>query len=162
MRNPFLLRGCLCALAVLASDLMSKEILRAAYAAAPPPWEVAPFFRLVEVWNSGISFGMLSGGVASLLLVALTGAIAVGVACWLWRAPDRATGLALGAVLGGAVGNIVDRLRFGAVFDFLDFHLWGYHWPAFNVADSAIVLGVMALAWRSLRAAPDHTCSTRP
>jgi lipoprotein signal peptidase len=61
------------------------------------------------------------------------------------RAENRATALALGAVVGGAVGNVIDRVRFGAVADFLDAHAWGWHWYVFNVADAAIVIGVLTL-----------------
>jgi signal peptidase II len=69
---------------------------------------------------------------------------------WLARAESRLVALALGAVIGGAIGNVIDRLRFGAVVDFVDVHAWGWHWYVFNVADAAIVLGVCALVWDAL------------
>ncbi len=65
----------------------------------------------------------------------------IGLVLWLRRTDQLLTGLGLGLVIGGAAGNVVDRIRFGAVVDFLDFHLAGYHWPAFNVADAAICVG---------------------
>jgi signal peptidase II len=74
-----------------------------------------------------------------LVLVAL--AITGAMAWWLARAPSRLVAAALGLVIGGALGNVVDRIRFGAVFDFVDLHVAGWHWPAFNVADAAIVAG---------------------
>jgi signal peptidase II len=113
---------------------------------------VLPFFNLVTVWNYGVSFGMFSTGVAStawifsLVALAISGALLV----WLLRSDRVLLTTALGLIVGGAVGNIIDRLRFGAVFDFLDFHAFGWHWPAFNVADSAITIGVAVLFADSL------------
>ena len=114
--------------------------------------EILPFFNLVTVWNYGVSFGMFSTGVAStawifsLVALAISGALGV----WLLRSDRVLLTAALGLIIGGAIGNIIDRLRFGAVFDFLDFHAFGWHWPAFNVADSAITIGVAVLFVDSL------------
>ncbi|MDX1400717.1 MAG: signal peptidase II, partial [Kiloniellales bacterium] len=72
-------------------------------------------------------------------------AIIIGLLIWQWRSPTRGGWLAVGLIIGGAIGNVVDRLRLGAVVDFLDFHLAGYHWPAVNVADSAITIGVFVI-----------------
>jgi len=111
-----------------------------------------PFFNLVTVWNYGVSFGMFNTGAAATAwifsLVAL--AISAGLAVWLARADRMLLTAALGLVIGGAVGNVIDRLHFGAVFDFLDFHAFGWHWPAFNIADSAITVGVAVLFADSL------------
>ncbi|HET6469891.1 MAG TPA: signal peptidase II [Geminicoccaceae bacterium] len=114
--------------------------------------ELTPFFNLVLVWNPGVSFGMLRemGELGPWLLTALAVLISVGLVVWLRRERRPAARTALALILGGAVGNIVDRLRFGAVVDFLDFHAFGYHWPAFNVADSAIVIGAGVLLVDSL------------
>lgn len=79
------------------------------------------------------------------LLILLTGAVTAGLLVWLVRVQNRLQAAALGLVIGGALGNLVDRLRHGAVTDFLNFHFQGYHWPAFNLADSGIVLGVLLL-----------------
>ena len=115
------------------------------------PIRLTGFFNLVMAWNTGISFGQLRLGVdGRWLLIALALAIVAGLAVWLWRVETRRLALALGAVIGGALGNVLDRLSYGAVADFFDFHLAGWHWPAFNVADSAIVLGVLALLFDSL------------
>ena len=84
---------------------------------------------------------------APLLLSGLALAIVVALIVWLRRAGNRVMASGLGLVIGGALGNTFDRLTFGAVLDFLDFHMAGYHWPAFNVADSAIVAGVIALLY---------------
>ena len=109
--------------------------------------EVLPFFNLVTVWNYGISFGLFNDGSAgaSVIFVVLALAIVVALLLWLRSAGHPLVATALGLVIGGAIGNVVDRLRFGAVFDFLDFHVAGWHWPAFNVADSAISIGVVLL-----------------
>ncbi|NKE43509.1 signal peptidase II [Roseomonas frigidaquae] len=104
-------------------------------------------FDLTMVWNRGVTFGMLAGD--SAWSQAALGLLALGIAGfllrWMSRAENRLTALALGAVVGGAVGNVIDRFRFGAVADFFDAHAWGWHWYVFNPADAAIVLGVAAL-----------------
>lgn len=128
--------------AVLALDQASKQLVLQAFAAGSGV-AVTPFFNLVLVWNPGVSFGMLTGlgDAQPALLTAVTLAIAAALFVWLWREERRLPRTALVLVLAGAVGNLIDRVRFGAVVDFLDFHWAGYHWPAFNVADSAIVIG---------------------
>ena len=114
---------------------------------------VTSFFNLVLVWNTGVSFGMFRGlgGWGPWLLTGFAIVISVALVVWLMRETRPLTRLALGLVLGGALGNVVDRLRFGAVVDFLDFHAMGYHWPAFNVADSSIVVGVSLLIIEGMR-----------
>jgi signal peptidase II len=117
---------------------------------------VLPFFNLVTVWNYGISFGMFNNGSAgpSIIFVVLALAIVVALMFWLRSVSHPLVATALGLVIGGAVGNVIDRLRFGAVFDFLDFHLGGWHWPAFNVADAAISIGVVLLCIDALFLSP--------
>lgn len=134
---------------VFVLDQVSKELVLAAQDQLP--LVVAPFFNLVLVWNPGVSFGMFGGDEAlePWILVGLALVIAAGLLVWLSRERDRASALAIGLVLGGAIGNVIDRLRHGAVVDFLDFHLSGYHWPAFNLADSAIVVGALLLVAES-------------
>ena len=113
---------------------------------------LTPFFNLVMTWNRGVSFGLFNNDspynalILSLVALAICGVLAV----WLLRARKPVLVYGLGMVIGGAVGNLIDRIRFGAVADFLDFHLWGYHWPAFNVADSAITIGVAVLIAESV------------
>jgi signal peptidase II len=111
---------------------------------------ITGFFNLRRVWNTGVSFGLFGGGTPAWLLVLLALAIAGLLVYWLLTARTRRAALAIGAVLGGAIGNVWDRIAFGAVRDFLDFHAFGYHWPAFNLADAAITLGVIALLIDSL------------
>ena len=106
--------------------------------------KLTSFFNLVVTFNRGISFGLLQANDSGRwLLIATSLVIVVVLAIWLWRATGWLLPVALGAVIGGALGNVADRLgEKKAVFDFLDFHLFGYHWPAFNLADSAISIGV--------------------
>jgi signal peptidase II len=102
------------------------------------------FFRLVIVWNRGVSFGLLGGDrpLPAILLSGVAIAVCIGLFVWLRRTDRPLTGWGIGLVMGGAIGNVIDRARWGAVFDFADFHVNQWHWPAFNVADSAIVVGV--------------------
>ena len=115
--------------------------------------EVTPFFNIVSVWNFGVSFGMFRSD-TPYLLIGLAAIISVLFGIWLTRAENKAQVIALGMAIGGAVGNVIDRLRFGAVADFLDFHAFGWHYPAFNVADSCITLGIALLALDALFWAP--------
>ncbi len=106
--------------------------------------EVLPFFNISMVWNEGISFGIFSDmGVwlLSALSLLITGVFAV----WLTKATGWVQTVALATVIGGAVANVIDRFRFGAVADFLDFHAFGWHYPSFNIADCAITVGIVLL-----------------
>ena len=105
---------------------------------------VAGLFRLVMVWNRGVSFGLMSrdGVVPPWALSSVAILVCIGLLIWLRRTDRRFTAWGIGLVMGGAIGNVIDRARWGAVFDFADFYIGQWHWPAFNVADSAIVVGV--------------------
>ena len=113
---------------------------------------LTPYLNLVYVLNRGASFGLFSSSSpwGPWLLAAFTIAVVIGLVIWLLRTADRWLGIALGLIIGGALGNLVDRLNQGAVVDFLDFHVAGLHWPAFNVADSAITVGVAIVLYDSL------------
>lgn len=114
---------------------------------------IAPFFDLRFVQNIGVSLGLLRAEteLARWGLVAMTGLIAIGVLVWMWREKNRADQLALGMVLGGALGNIVDRVRLGYVIDFADLHFGEWRpFLVFNVADAAITIGVLILLVRAL------------
>ena len=122
------------------------------YAAPSLRWpftsiEILPFFNIVMVWNQGVSFGMFSNDSAMgpILLSGLSLVIAAIFLVWLFRSTSRLQSIAIALVISGAIGNVIDRMRFGAVIDFLDVHVMGYHWPAFNIADSAICIGVFLL-----------------
>lgn len=108
---------------------------------------VTPFFNLVMVWNKGVSFGLFNNPESEAVFILSTFSllIAGGFFLWLLTLNRIFPALACGMIIGGAIGNVWDRLRFGAVADFFDFHYMGYHWPAFNVADMAIVVGVIFL-----------------
>ena len=107
--------------------------------------ELSSIFDLTMVWNRGVSFGVgQSEGIMRWVLVAMTVVIAIGFAIWLWRAGRLWTGLALSLVVGGAIGNVIDRVRFGAVVDFFDFSGIYFIW-VFNVADAAITVGAVLL-----------------
>lgn len=136
----------------LLGDQASKEAMIGMLNLPEAPRTVTPFFNLVMVWNHGISFGMLAddGEWRRIKLIGLAALITSVMGVWLWQAQRRLTAIALGMVIGGAIGNIIDRIRYGAVADFLDFHAFGYHWPAFNLADSAICIGVAILLFESM------------
>ncbi len=107
---------------------------------------VVPFLDLVLTCNSGVSFGLFNRTGVSALLFALAAALIILVLLfWLSRVRQNFLAFAIGLIIGGAIGNVIDRLRFGAVIDFLYFHAGSWYWPAFNLADSAICLGVAAM-----------------
>ncbi len=116
-------------------------------------FDLLPIFDLMRVHNHGISLGLLTASTDThrWLLVVFTAAIALVVAYWLFREPKKGDQLALGMVLGGALGNIVDRVRFGYVLDFADLHFGTWRpFLVFNVADAAISIGVVILILRAL------------
>ncbi len=145
--------GWFIAVAVFVADQVSKWlILNLFQESTQPYYEITPFFNIVLAWNPGISFGMFGdiGDYGPTILIVLSLVISVALAVWLSKAETRISAWAFGAIIGGALGNVIDRYRFGAVTDFLDVHVLGYHWPAFNVADSAIVVGAGLVVWESL------------
>ena len=124
-------------------DVLDLEELRNV-----PLLALGPFgLDLTMVWNRGVTFGMFSGegDWNHLILAGLALMVAGFLLRWLMRSETRLVTYALGAVIGGAIGNVIDRVRFGAVVDFVDVHAWGWHWYVFNIADAAIVCGVIAL-----------------
>ncbi|MEZ5918849.1 MAG: signal peptidase II [Alphaproteobacteria bacterium] len=124
-------------------DWITAAPPRLAYAQS----ELFPFFNIVMVWNKGVSFGLFNHDTdyGPLLLTALSLVISAIFLVWLFRTNSAVQLSGIGLVIGGAIGNVIDRLRFGAVIDFLDFHVAGWHWPAFNLADSSIVIGIFIL-----------------
>ncbi len=139
--------GLVVAAAALIFDRLAKILLMDLMRGFPGGIEVTPFFNLVMVWNRGISFGLFSSDaeVMRWVLIVLTLAIVVLLLWWLRQADGRWLAAAFGLMIGGALSNAGDRLFYGAVADFFDFHLYGYHWPAFNFSDTAIVAGVAVL-----------------
>ena len=142
----------LLALVILVLDQLSKAWVLSVF----QPHEVMPLlpvFNLTLVFNEGAAFSFLSdaGGWQRWFFVGLASVISLGLLVWLLRlkANERLTGVALAMILGGALGNLVDRVRMGKVVDFLDFYWQSWHWPAFNLADSAITIGVILMFWAS-------------
>lgn len=133
--------------AALASDQLAKS---AAFALVASHGEVpvAPFLTITSGMNRGIAFG-LATRVPPFVLVAVAAAISIVIILWIRRSASRLRQAALAIVLGGALGNIVDRLRFGAVRDFIDFHWGAWHWPTFNLGDAFIAVGVGILVFAS-------------
>ena len=129
---------------VLALDQIGKVWVLGALSAVRPAIEATPFLNIVLVWNRGISFGLFNrdSDWQPWLLVGLTLVIVAGLTIWLRTVRDRWTTIAIGLIAGGATGNAIDRVRFGAVVDFVDFHVGGWHFATFNVADAAITCGV--------------------
>lgn len=143
----------------LAAAIIALDAWTKAWASASidpfQPREVLSWFNLVLAHNRGAAFSFLSdaGGWQRWFFTVLAIGVTVALLLWLFRLDkgEWRTGLALGLVIGGAVGNVIDRLRLGYVVDFIDLHYAGWHWPAFNVADSAITCGIILLLLESLR-----------
>ncbi|HEY1300884.1 MAG TPA: signal peptidase II [Stellaceae bacterium] len=140
--------GLAVAVIVAILDQLSKAAVLLYFAGHPFSRPLTPFFSLVLAYNRGMSFGFFNtgaGGLNALLFSLAAAAIVVALAWWLARVSSPFLAVAIGLIIGGAVGNVADRLRLGAVVDFLDFHVGLWHWPAFNLADSAICIGVAAM-----------------
>lgn len=146
--KPFLVAGLAMTVAILLADQLSKYwVLEILDLPNLRQVVVLPFFYLTMVWNRGVTFGLFAadGDLGRLVLVGIAGAAVIAFGFWLWRAQTWLVALSVGAIAGGAIGNVIDRLRFGAVVDFLHLHAWGWSWYVFNIADAAIVCGVAAL-----------------
>lgn len=146
--------GIIAAVLVLLADQASKAwVLYGLDLRAVGNVRVLPWLDFTMVWNHGITFGILNGDsrLGSWVLVVVAVVVVALLWTWLRRAENLVVAGALGAIAGGAVGNIVDRLRWGAVEDFIHAHAFGYSWYVFNVADAAIVCGVAVLVLDGLR-----------
>src|SRR5215831_1099160 len=134
-------RGLAVAVAVAVLDQLSKAAVLGFFSGQGlgAHQRVTPFFNLVLAYNRGMSFGLFNtgAGVNALIFSLVAAVIVGGLVYWLSRVDGPFLAVAIGLVIGGAVGNVFDRVRVGAVVDFLDFYLGSWHWPAFNVADSA-------------------------
>jgi signal peptidase II len=140
---------------VIVLDQLLKWWIRTVVMDPPREIEVTSFFNLVMAWNRGISFSLFRSDWAAgpYVWAGLAVVVAIALGWWLGRVRHTLAAVALGLVIGGALGNAIDRLRLGAVADFLDFHWQGWHWPAFNLADSAISIGIVFLVAPGLFAA---------
>ncbi|CAI9119928.1 signal peptidase II [Brytella acorum] len=142
---------------VLVADQLSKWwILTGFDLPARGSVAITPFLNFTMVWNHAVTFGMLGGlGKAGPVVFCTIALVAVAALVWqITRTRRTVLAIAMGAIAGGAVGNVIDRLRFGAVVDFIHAHAFGWSWYVFNVADSAIVCGVAVWLVDSLRAEP--------
>ena len=150
-RRPQLSSFVVVFLIILCADQATKQIMLDLLFDPPRGIEIGLNLNLVPVWNSGMSFGLLADG-GPWVRIVLT-ALAFLVSGWfVWALPqlDRCQRLAGAIITGGAIGNAIDRLRFGRVVDFIDFHIGTWHWPAFNVADTAITIGAVLWAYSIL------------
>ncbi|MBU6140234.1 MAG: signal peptidase II [Proteobacteria bacterium] len=149
VRKKLFLLGVFVAITVTFCDLLSKHLIFSlldSQGSINPEIKIFPFFSLVKVLNHGVSFGMFNGLENSQIIFScLQGGIALVLIFWLYRNEKLHFAWALGLIIGGAFGNVIDRIQNGAVADFLDFYVATYHWPAFNLADSCVFIGVSIL-----------------
>ena len=141
------------ALATILADQAHKAWMLYVYdIGAEGPVAITSFFDLVLVWNQGISYGLLPqqsvAGRWGLILFAFGASLALAV--WLARLESRLAAASIGLIIGGAIGNAIDRIAYGAVADFFSLHAFGFQWYVFNIADTAIVAGVAGLLYESL------------
>jgi signal peptidase II len=145
--------------AVIVLDQLTKQ-LAVDLLEMHQPVAVAPFLNLTLTYNTGAAFSLLNdaGGWQRWLFASLSVVVGIVIVVWLWRLPSGERWLACGLalVLGGALGNLWDRLLIGAVVDFIDVYYQRWHWPAFNVADSAICVGAALLIISTFKARPEE------
>jgi signal peptidase II len=156
LRGPLTCFGLAVAAIACVLDQASKLYLLFVYDLAANPTRLGPFFDFVLTRNTGISYGLFAseGALGQWVLLGFKAAAVVVLWAWLSKAETRLTALALGLIIGGAVGNAIDRLAYGWVVDFVFFHVsgadWRFNWYVFNLADVAIVAGVLGLLYESL------------
>jgi signal peptidase II len=150
--------------AVFAADRLTKWVIETHFSAFDSRVIIPGFFEIVHSQNSGVAFGMFAESTSQWRTVSLIGFSVAALAAlivMLWRTSrvDRKTAIALALILGGAMGNVFDRVRWGTVTDFLLFYIGPYQWPAFNAADSAIVIGsaLLLLDFIKFKREPAHT-----
>ncbi len=150
--NPLFKTGILVAATSLALDQATKWWIIEKIMQPPRIIPVTGFFNLVMVWNRGVSFGMFNDNSEfnAWIFSGLSLVVVAFLVIWLHRVDSNWTAFALGLVIGGALGNVADRLHQGAVTDFLDFYIGSYHWPAFNTADISITIGAIMLVLETL------------
>ncbi|GEL58246.1 lipoprotein signal peptidase [Acetobacter cibinongensis] len=163
MSKPLIARpfglGALVLMLTLSADQLSKYwILYGLNLPDKGSIAILPFLNFSMVWNHAVTFGMFGGlGGAGRIVFSV---IALAVACillvWMARTPSRLTAACVGAITGGAIGNVMDRVRYGAVVDFIHAHAFGWSWYVFNVADSAIVCSVCVLLVQNVLMGKDH------
>jgi signal peptidase II len=154
MIGPMSRSGLTAALIALLIDQVHKwwMIEELHFAAGQSRIEVASFFDIILTWNRGISYGLFKqdGALGQWGLTAFAVLIVIALGVWLAQLKDRLSAVSVGLIMGGALGNAIDRIRFGAVADFFHFHLGSFSWYIFNIADVSIVFGVAGLLYESL------------
>ena len=152
--GPHLRFGLLVGILLMVADQLSKYwVLHGLDLPARGSVGLLPFLNFTMVWNHGISMGLpIGSALGKWGILVLTGAISLWLLTWLMKTVNRLEALALGLIIGGAIGNIIDRLIYGAVVDFVHLHAGGYSFYVFNLADSAISIGVAILLIDGLRA----------
>ena len=145
--------GLVAALFVVLADQVSKALIFGYLTESQPTVLVTDFFNLVTAWNTGVSFSMFNnlGNYGIYILSGFSLLVICFLMYWMCKEKDKLMQVALGFIVGGALGNVIDRVRIGAVFDFLDVHIGEHHWPAFNVADSFICIGAVLLILGNIR-----------
>lgn len=152
--GPYSVTGLAAAVAALLIDQLHKIWMVSVFEhAQTAKITVAPFFDLVLVWNRGISYGMFrqDSDAGRWLLIGFAAAAALALTLWLAQLQTRLSAASVGLIIGGALGNAADRVHYGAVADFFSFHVAGFNWYVFNLADVAIVAGVAGLLLDSAR-----------
>ena len=160
--TPYAKNGLILALVVLILDQLSKWwILEVFQLPQKGSVEILPFLNFTMVWNRGVSMGLFAaeGDLGRWVLVVITSIVTIGLIVWLVRGADKWLSLALGGMIGGAIGNIIDRSLYGAVADFIHLHAFNWSFYVFNVSDAMISLGVIFLLLDGLRS--DEKSPTR-
>lgn len=153
MRVHFIKMAIYMATLIALCDQFTKSWVVRNVMSPPSYYPVASFIDFTLVWNKGITFGLMNRVnhlVMPYILIAASMVVLALLARWLWHTSSLLVTLALGSIMGGALGNIIDRIRYGAVVDFIDVYYGNYHWYTFNLADAAIVSGVILLSFDSL------------
>jgi len=151
--GPYSPLGLIVALLTLVADQANKAWLLYVYdIGAKGTVTLAPFFDIVLVWNKGISYGLFpqDSAVGRLGIIAFAVVASLALTLWLARMTTPLAAIAIGLIIGGGIGNLIDRIVYGAVADFYAFHAFGFEWYIFNIADVAIVAGVIGLLYDSL------------
>lgn len=148
--SPSLFRwAILLAALIIVADQFTKWLIMVEVMQPPRVIPILPFLNIVMAWNTGVSFSMLADS-GPMLLSGLAILVSLGLLIWLVQLCEPLPALGIALVIGGAIGNVIDRFRYGAVFDFIDFYVGDWHFPAFNFADSAITIGVVLLLFDGL------------
>lgn len=144
--------GYFTAIIIIVADQTSKWWILEKIMQPPRVINVNEYFNLVLTWNNGISFGLFNNNneINALIISLIATGIIIFLIRLLSKSKTKKLSIGLGMIIGGAIGNVIDRSIYGAVMDFLDVHINVYHWPAFNVADSAITVGALILVFDSL------------